>query len=101
MAEVAERNCQHIILTNEDPYDEDPQEIVKQMFDAITDKTKAEIVLDRREAIKKGLSLCHENDALLISGKGTDPYIMIENGHKIPWSDENVAREEIRKILGK
>lgn len=101
MAEVAERNCQHIILTNEDPYDENPKEIVEQMFNAISDKSKAEIVLDRREAIRKGLTLCARGSALLISGKGTDPYIMIEDGKKIPWSDEAVAREELRKMLGK
>jgi len=101
MAIIAERNCRHIILTNEDPYDEDPAEIVEAMKEAIKDKSKVEIVMDRREAIRKGIETCKDGEVLLISGKGTDPYIMIEDGKKIPWSDENVAREELQKYLEK
>ena len=101
MAEVADKYCRHIILVNEDPYDEDPQEIVNQMKEAIKDQSKVEIIMDRREAIKKGIATCKEGEVLLISGKGTDPYIMIEDGKKIPWSDENVAREELQSFLSK
>jgi len=104
MAEVAEKNCSHIILTNEDPYDEDPKKILSEMAEGIKDKSKLQIIMDRRMAINKALLMANEgenrkNIAVLISGKGTDPYIMAENGKKIPWSDEEVAREEIRKII--
>lgn len=107
MAEVAENNCRHIILTNEDPYDEDPRTIVEQMASAIKNKSKVEIIMDRREAIAKALSLANDMSAsqnkvaVLISGKGTDPYIMLENGKKQKWSDEAVTREELRKMLKK
>jgi UDP-N-acetylmuramyl tripeptide synthase len=37
--------------------------------------------------------------AVLITGKGTDPYIMEANGKKTPWDDATVAREELTKIL--
>ena len=66
--------------------------------------------MDRRGAIAEALKIAqketaspdeHKNWVILITGKGTDPYIMIEGGKKIPWSDEEVAREEIRKIMSK
>jgi UDP-N-acetylmuramoyl-L-alanyl-D-glutamate--2,6-diaminopimelate ligase len=107
MAEVAERNCRHIILTNEDPYDEDPHVIVDQMAQAVKDKSKVEIIMDRRAAIAKALTLANQISspqnkiAVLISGKGTDPYIMLENGKKERWSDEAVTREELKKILNR
>lgn len=100
MAKIAESYCDHIILTNEDPYDEDPVAIVRDMHVAIT-KKPVEIIMDRREAIAKAISLAHESDAVVITGKGTDPYIMGPHGTKQEWSDAKVVREEIEKLLKK
>lgn len=97
MAKIADKYCARIILTNEDPYDEDPQKIVDEMRTAITEKP-CEIIMDRRQAIAKAISYARLGDVVLISGKGTDPYIMGSNGSKTPWSDVNVAREELKKI---
>ncbi len=99
MAEIADQFCDHIILTNEDPYDEDPNKIVKEMSDAILDKNP-EIIMDRRNAIKSAMKLAQskENSVVLITGKGTDPYIMGPNGTKETWSDANVVREEFSKL---
>ena len=95
MAKIADNYCKHIILTNEDPYDEDPLQILEEMKAGI--KRQPEIILDRREAIRKALTLAGENDIVLITGKGTDPYIMEANGKKTPWSDTQVVREELKK----
>ena len=100
MAKVAEQNCEHILLTNEDPYDEDPEKIVREMEAGVEDKSKVEIVMDRREAIAAALRLAQagEGEAVLITGKGTDPYIMMANGNKIPWDDAEICREELEKL---
>jgi UDP-N-acetylmuramoyl-L-alanyl-D-glutamate--2,6-diaminopimelate ligase len=98
MAKVANRECSHIILTNEDPYDEDPRKIINEMLPGIT-STPYEIIMDRREAIHKAISLARHGDTVLISGKGTDPYIMEARGKKTPWSDYKVAEEELAKVL--
>jgi UDP-N-acetylmuramoyl-L-alanyl-D-glutamate--2,6-diaminopimelate ligase len=100
MAKIAEKYCNNIILTNEDPYDEDPEKIVDEMKSAITKKPVIKI-MDRRQAIKNAISSAEKGDVVLISGKGTDPYIMEENGKKTPWSDYGVAKEELEKILEK
>jgi UDP-N-acetylmuramoyl-L-alanyl-D-glutamate--2,6-diaminopimelate ligase len=97
MAKVAERHCSHIILTNEDPYDEDPEAIVDEMMGAIKSPI-VEKVMDRREAIRKALGMAKTGDSVLITGKGTDPYIMGPNGTKISWDDANVVREELKRI---
>jgi UDP-N-acetylmuramoyl-L-alanyl-D-glutamate--2,6-diaminopimelate ligase len=114
MGKVAEDFCDKIILTNEDPYDENPRKIVEEMAAAIRPE-KLTIEMDRRKAIslaiKKakemlgalnppagGLGSRNQNKvAVLISGKGTDPYIMEANGKKTPWDDKRVVEEELRK----
>lgn len=97
MAKIAKKHCSQIILTNEDPYDEDPLEIVREMKQEIED-SNCQIIIDRREAIKKALGFATTGDTVLITGKGTDPYIMGANNTKITWDDATVVREEIRKI---
>lgn len=96
MGEIADKHCSQIILTDEDPYDEDPKKIVTEIQSGI--KTHApEIILDRRAAIARAIALATPGSAILITGKGTDPYIMGPNGTKTPWSDAAVAKEELQK----
>lgn len=98
MGKIADTYCDEIILTNEDPYDEDPRKIVDDVARGITSQVPT-IIMDRREAIREALKRSRTGDAVLITGKGTDPYIMGPKGLKIPWSDARIAREEIGKIL--
>ncbi len=98
MGAIAEKSCDVVILTNEDPYDEDPASIVEEMARGM-EKKKPLIVMDRREAIRRALSMERGGDAVLITGKGTDPFIMLENGAKMPWNDATVVREELQKLL--
>ena len=106
MAKVADKYCDEIILTDEDPYDDNPEKIVADMRVAI-EKKPCQIIMDRRIAINTALKRALEleknsgkNVAVLITGKGTDPYIMRANGKKEPWSDAAVVAEELKKVLG-
>lgn len=99
MGKIADWACEKVILTNEDPYDEDPHAIVGAMAAGM--KRAPEIIMDRREAIRAALSAARPGDAVLISGKGTDPFIMGAKGIKTPWSDARVVREEIEHLLKK
>lgn len=96
MGHIAEEYCDTVILTNEDPYDEDPGAIVAAMAAGM--EHTPEIIMDRRAAIAYALSLARAGDAVLITGKGTDPYIMEANNARTPWSDAAVVREELRKL---
>jgi len=97
MAKIAKSECDEIILTNEDPYDDDPMDIINDMAKVIPG-AKPLCILDRREAIATALSKAKTGDAVLITGKGTDPYIMGANNTKIPWDDATVVREELAKL---
>ena len=96
MGKIADTICDEVILTDEDQYDEDPKKIIDEMAAGM--KRNPHILLDRREAIAKALSMATTGDAVLITGKGTDPYIMQAHGAKLPWSDAQVVREELEKL---
>ena len=97
MGAVAAAHCNEIILTNEDPYDEDPAKIISEIMTGI-EGARAEVIMDRREAIATGLRYARAGDTVIITGKGTDPYIMGAQGLKTPWDDATVAREELSKM---
>jgi len=87
-----------IIVTNEDPYDEDPTAIIEQVAAGAEEMGKVLgqnlfKILDRREAIKKALDLAKNDDLTLFTGKGAEQYICQADGRKIPWDE----REEVRK----
>jgi len=98
MGKIADRYCSRIILTNEDPYDEDPEKIIQEMR-VVIKKHRPEIILDRREAINTALRKARKDSVVIITGKGSDPYIMEANGKKTPWDDAKVVREELEKVL--
>ena len=96
LGEIAARLCDSVIVTNEDPYDEKPLEIIEQVASGA--KGKAEKILDRREAIKESLESARPADVVVITGKGSEPWIMESKGRKIPWDDRNMVREEFQKL---
>lgn len=101
LGEIAGRHADVVIVTNEDPYDEDPMSIIHAVaWGAVkTGKCDGETlfrILDRREAIRKAIELAHAGDLVLITGKGSEQAI-VAKGKKIPWDDRTVAREELRR----
>lgn len=97
MGKIASKHCEQIILTNEDPYDENPRQIVEDIKKGIS-SDRCEIIMDRRESIKKALQYAKTGDTVIITGKGAEPWIMGPKGIKIAWDDRLVVREELRKI---
>lgn len=98
MGGIAEKYCDQIILTNEDPYDEDPNKIVSEMAEGIKDKQKLSTIMDRREAIHRAIHESPAHGYVLISGKGTDPFIMGPNNSRLPWSDAEVVKEKLATL---
>ncbi len=85
------------IVTNEDPYDEDPQHIIDQVAEgARAEGKKDEVdlfcILDREEAIRKAISFAGPGDLVFITGKGCEPVMAVAGGKTIPWDDREVAR---------
>ena len=92
-----------VIVTNEDSYDDDPQEIVDNVSSGAI-KAGKELnvslhkILDRKQAIQKALSLAQTNDLVLITGKGAEQYICSKNGIKIPHDDRKIVKEYFNPI---
>ena len=103
LGQMAATKADIIIITNEDPYDDDPNQIIENVASGaskvaqITGKSLYKIT-DRREAIHKALSLAKDDDLVLVTGKGAEQAICVAKGKKIAWDDRVVIREELKKI---
>jgi UDP-N-acetylmuramoyl-L-alanyl-D-glutamate--2,6-diaminopimelate ligase len=101
LGKLAAQNAELVIVTNEDPYDDDPQEIINNLAQAalqenkILDKNLFKI-LDRKEALHKALSLAQAGDMVLVTGKGAEQFICGANGQKIPWDDRLIIKELLK-----
>jgi len=102
MGEILAQNAQIIIITNDDPYHEDPELIAEGVLEGIKKHPAIEVfkILDRRSAIKKALTLARKEDWVLILGKGAEQFQIIKN-KKIPWDDRQVVKEIWKEIKEK
>lgn len=95
---LAEQYCDRIILTNEDPYDENPERIVEDIAAGISGPSQeAKVVreMDRKLAIERALSEARLGDVVVITGKGSETSMALANGRKIPWSDAQIVRDAL------
>jgi len=118
MGKIAAHYCDEIILTNEDPYDEDPGKIISQIEAGVRSENPCDIcigpagesdkehrkievvrVLDRKEAIKKALRDARRGDTIIITGKGAEPWLMTREG-RIAWDDREIVRTTYRELFG-
>lgn len=95
LGQIADEFCKEIILTNEDPYDEDPNQILSEIKSGISAKPVLKI-LDRKEAIAKAIDDAQGGDSVIITGKGSEPWMMGPKGTKLPWDDRNITREVLK-----
>ncbi len=103
LGKMAGETADLVIVTNEDPYDDDPQMIIDNVAQGALEAGK-ELnkdlfkYLDRRKAINKALSAAKEGDLVLITGKGSEQFICVANEKKIPWDDRSVVKEELQSL---
>ncbi len=101
MAEVACEHSDKIFFTSDNPRNEDPNEIIKNMEVGvnITCRKKYISIADRKEAIKTAVSFSKREDIVLVAGKGHEKYQEIK-GIKYPFDDKAVLAEMF-ELLGK
>jgi len=103
---IAGRNADIVIVTNEDPYDEDPQAIIEAVAGGAeaAGKKEGETLFrlpDRRQAIKKAVEIARDGHVVLLTGKGAEQAIAGKGGELTPWDERETARELLRHRLGK
>jgi len=100
MGEIVSGYADQIILTNEEPYHENPVTIIEDIEKGIKNKKENESywkIIDRREAIRKALILAHAEDIVVVTGMGAQESMVVGN-QKIPWNDKQVIKDELAKI---
>ncbi|MCD6194692.1 UDP-N-acetylmuramoyl-L-alanyl-D-glutamate--2,6-diaminopimelate ligase [bacterium] len=100
MGEVAQR-ADIVIITNENPRSEKPEDIINQIASGVKNKQEGKNlfkIVDRKKAIKKAIELAQAGDLILVAGKGPENYIETKKG-MIPWDDRLVSRQLIKEHL--
>jgi UDP-N-acetylmuramyl-tripeptide synthetase len=94
-----------IIVTNDDVYGSNPQEIaanieqgIRQVESGKKKVKNVETVLDRRLAIGRAISLAGKGNLVLITGKGSEQFLVLPGNKRIDWDDISVVREELGKL---
>lgn len=100
MGSMAAQHAQIVIITNEDPYDDDPQTIINDVAEGSRKKGKEDgknllTILDRAKAIETAIMMAQDGDVVLITGKGAEQAMCVANGKKIPWDDRTHARNAL------
>jgi len=92
---LATKYSDHVIFTNDNPRDEEPYVIVNEIIKGVVN-SNYEVILDRNEAIDKGLSLNYKK-IILILGKGSEKEIILKNDKRISFSDIDKIEEIINE----
>jgi UDP-N-acetylmuramyl tripeptide synthase len=105
LGEMSAAHDDVVIVANEDPYDEDPMQIVNDVADAAVEAGKKDgedlfRILDRQEAIQYAIDVAEVDDLVLITGKGNEPVMAVANGEKVPWDDRQAARKALKQRYG-
>ena len=103
MGEIAGKYADYVVISNDDPYDDPPMQIIEDIAKGAKKSGKVLdkdlfLIEDRRAGIHKALQLAKPNDLVFIACKGADQLMMIANGKSLPWDERTVTREELKKI---
>lgn len=92
MGAVAEALSDLVIITSDNPRQEDPTEIIRQILSGLKDPAKAQVIVDREEAIQRAVKIAHSDDIVLIAGKGHENY-QVFSDQTIQFDDRIAARQ--------
>ncbi|MHB1222308.1 MAG: Mur ligase family protein, partial [Gammaproteobacteria bacterium] len=86
MSQIAEELADVVIVTNDNPRHEKPEEIIQQIMQGFNRPERVLVEFDRAKAIEKSIQLAGINDCILIAGKGAERYQQMGD-EKIPFDD--------------
>ncbi len=99
MGSIAVRYSDKVVLTSDNPRDEDPMAIINEIQSGIgpSDRRKTVVIADREEAIKTACLMANEKDIVLVAGKGHETYQEIK-GVKHPFDDREVVERMLKLV---
>ena len=98
MGEISGKLADYTIITSDNPRTESPDEIVLEIENGIKKtKGKYECILDRREAMKKAISMANKKDIVVLAGKGHEVYQEIGK-EKYPFDERIIIKEILSEL---
>lgn len=95
---IVSRHADVMVVANEDPYTEDPERIIDEVWAGIDHgKTKAHRIVDREEAISFLLKEAAPGDIVILCGKGSDTTMWVKHG-QVPWNEREIVRGMLHDI---
>ena len=94
MAAAAEAGADRVIVTNDNPRDEDPQAIIDQVLAGLRDPAAIQVTPDRAQAITNAVCAAAPQDVVLVAGKGHETYQEMR-GNRLPFSDIEQAQQAL------
>ena len=98
MGEVVSKKADIIVLTNDDPKDEDPNKIIEDVKEGIDKNAHLIIIPDRQKAIDAAISFANKGDIVIIAGRGHEKFQLFANGRKVKFNDFEVAKKSLEKL---
>ena len=94
MGAIAGKYAERVIVTSDNPRNEDPYEIIKDIKSGMDLKMKAKslFISDREEAIRTAILTANPGSIILVAGKGHEDYQII-NGVKHHFDDKEIILE--------
>jgi UDP-N-acetylmuramoyl-L-alanyl-D-glutamate--2,6-diaminopimelate ligase len=97
---IVSQYADFVIITNDEPYHEDPMQIIEEIYSGLEGKKENETcwkIQDRRQAIRKALEIAQKDDVVVVTGMGNFE-TMVVGDKKISWNDRTVIEEELKKL---
>ncbi len=99
MAQAAAKYADVLIVTSDNPRDEQPEDIINDILAGLADsKIKYDVVIDRREAVYHALKIAQKGDIIVLAGKGHEDYQVLADGVKIHFDEREIVAEGLKLL---
>lgn len=95
MGSVAEKYADRMVITSDNPRGEDPEGIIKEILQGVSSRRSCHVISDRSEAIRFAITHAHNEDIILIAGKGHEQYQIVKDGRRIPLNEGQIVKNAL------
>lgn len=98
MAQAAEKYADYLVVTSDNPRNEDPDAIIDEIFTGLTGAKPCDRITDRKEAIFHAVKIARKGDLILLAGKGHEDYQILAGGKHIHFDEREIAAEALKAL---
>jgi UDP-N-acetylmuramoyl-L-alanyl-D-glutamate--2,6-diaminopimelate ligase len=98
MAAAACKYADMLIVTSDNPRDEEPSDIIKDILVGVDEKTEYITIEDRIEAIYKAVAIAKTGDVIVLAGKGHEDYQILKDNKHIHMDEREIVKEGLERL---